>query len=77
MALVEKAKLQFPGRLKTALAAPTVSEDTSVRHSKAEQKRVFYEFCCANDSELGKVSGDHGIKCVRLKKTQTFSIKFR
>jgi len=66
VALVKTARLQFPSRLKTALVSPVVSEDTSARHSKAEQKRVIYEFCCANNSELGKVAGDHSIKFVRL-----------
>ena len=68
IALAKRAKTQFPGRLKNALAAPAVSEDTSVRHPKAEQKRVLYEFCCDKDSELGRVSDDHNIKCVRLSK---------
>ena len=54
--------------MKTALIAPIVSEDTSIRHSKAEQKRVVYEFCCDKNSELGKVAGDHNINCVRLSK---------
>ena len=55
-ALADKAKLEFPSRLQNTLAAPVISKDTSVRHSKSEKARVIYEFCGANDSELGKVS---------------------
>ena len=64
--IAEKAKLAFPGRLKSAMTATPISEDDSVRHPKSERKRVLYEFCCAVNSELGRVSEEHNIKCVRI-----------
>jgi hypothetical protein len=55
----------LPDRIKTALAAIPHSANEP-RSRRKESEKVIYEFCCSPNSELGNVSSQNGIKCVRL-----------